>query len=142
MGSGDRGAVKKLSGAALHWLGVDRPPARPLTVDEGVADGLRRMGVSEADIEAQVQAHSAPEPTDFEVHEDCWESVLFFLRVQTQWVCRGMDGARAGLNYAGVEAAMRMDGVKRARQSALLDDLQLMERAVLKADGEQAPAQG
>ncbi|OGA98121.1 MAG: hypothetical protein A3E79_11730 [Burkholderiales bacterium RIFCSPHIGHO2_12_FULL_61_11] len=146
MGSGERSTLKKLEGAARYWLGSDKPnpKAKPLAVDEEVAQALRRVGVKEEDIEvalAQEEAEEAEESleqVDFEVHEDGWESWLFFLKVQTQWVFRGMAGDRAGLNNAAVEATMRMAGVKRARQSALLDDLQLMELAVLKADGERA----
>lgn len=141
MGVGEWGPLKKLTGAARYWLGVDKPDARPMTVDDGVAEGMRFFGVSEADIEAAQAAQAVPEVEDvFEVHEDCWESVMFFLRVQTQWVFRGMDAARSGLNNAAVEATMRMAGVKRACQNALLADLQLMELAVLKADAEKAEA--
>lgn len=114
-------------------------------VDEEAAAALRRVGVKEADIEAalaqevkaevEAEAEAEPKRDDFEVYEDCWESVLFFLKVQTQWLYVGMGG-RAGLDSTAVEATMRMTGVKRAAQAALLADLQVMEREVLKADGE------
>lgn len=109
-----------------------------MAVDDGVTAGLRRMGVSEADIEALQCEQAAPPELEFEVYEDCWESVLFFLRVQTQWVYQGLDGRRAGLNNTAVESTMRMTGVRKARQGALLDDLQEMERAVLMADAQAA----
>jgi hypothetical protein len=115
---------------------VDKPPVNPLEIDEGVADGLRRMGVSEADIEAQMRIHRAPEPQDFEVYGDCWESVLFFLTVKTQWVYEmsSMGSRRAGLNYQCVESAARMAGIRRALWPGLFADLLEMEGAVLRAD--------
>lgn len=148
-----RGALKKLVGAARHWCGADQPPDAPAAaVDENVAAGLRAMGVSAEDIAAELErqaaqteaAEQAARPlgfeADFEVHEDCWESVLFFLRVQTQWRHKGMEGRRAGLDNTAVEATMRLAGVKAKGRAALLEDLQVMEKAVLQADFEKAEA--
>lgn len=153
MGSGERGTLKKLIGAARHWLGVDKPPAKPLAMDAGVLEGLRVFGVSEADIEA-AQAHEVGEVADkvaFEVHEDAWESWLFYLKVQRQWVfvpvtrSVGMggvcvDAVRYSMNWPGVESVARMSGVRRARWAGLLDDLQLIEDAVLQGEAERASA--
>lgn len=117
-------------------------------MDEEAAQALRRVGVKEEDIEAALaqeveeETEAAPERFDFEVYEDCWEGVLLFLKVQTQWSYRGMEGQRSGLNYAAVESTMRMAGVKRVRQAGLLDDMQVMERAVLDADAERADKAG
>lgn len=112
-----------------------------MAVDEEAAEALRRVGVKEEDIEAALaqEEEAAPEPEDFEVYEDCWDSVMFFLRVRRQWLYRGMDGQRAGLNHTAVEATMRMCGVKRAAQAALLDDLQVMECEVLKGPLSERP---
>ncbi len=114
-----------------------------MAVDEEAAAALRRVGVKEADIEAalaqEAEAQEAQEPDEeFEVHEDNWQSLLFFLRVQTQWVYFGIGGSRAGLNNTAVESTMRMARVKRVDQDALLDDLQVMEREILKSDAERA----
>lgn len=148
MGKCERRTLKKLTGAARHWLGVDKPPAaKPITVDDGVASGLRAMGVSEADIEAAQAAEvtdAAPVVDGFEVYEDCWESVLFFLAVRTQWVwSSGGMGApqREGLGYPGVESAARLWGVRRALWPALFSDLWEMERVVLEAQAERNAAQ-
>lgn len=94
------------------------------------------MGVSEADIEAQMEAYKAPAAEDFEVYEDCWESVTFFLKVRTQWVYEmsSMGSRRAGLNYQCVESAARMAGIRRALWPGLFADLLEMEGAVLRAD--------
>lgn len=134
--------LKKLTEAARYWAGVDKPTAPPLVVDAGVAEGLRAFGVSEADIEAaQGGAEAAPAQADFEVYEDCWESVLFFLTVQTQWsyVSGGLSASRSGLHYPGVESGARMAGIRRSLWPGLLADVQVMERAVLAADVEMAP---
>jgi hypothetical protein len=142
---------KKLAGAALHWLGVDRPKARPLTVDDDVADGLRRLGVSEEQIEEALEVARADELEaqgyDYQVHEDCWQSVLLFLRVGTQWDWlqkakpAGMGvvmwSERAGLNYSRVESALRMGGVERSEWAGLFEDLRAMEVAVLEAEAAQ-----
>lgn len=144
MGVGQRSTLKKLKGAARHWLGEDKPPAKPITVDDDLAASARAFGATEEEIEAErkKEAQAAPEQDEFEVYEDCWESVMFFLRVQTQWVHKGMDERRAGLNNTAVESTMRMTGVKRAAQAELLEDLQVMERAVLEADAERAAKAG
>lgn len=113
-------------------------------MDANVVRGLRAMGVGQEEIEGALQAQrqqaaavAGGEP-DFEVHEDCWESVLFFLRVQTQWRYRGMEARRCALDYVAVEAAMRMSGVTRRQRAGLLDDMAVMELAVLAADHEAA----
>lgn len=53
-----------------------------------------------------------------------------FRSLQTQWQS-GMNGT-TGFNYAGVEAYMRMKGVKRKDQAELLPGLQVMEAASLR----------
>lgn len=67
-----------------------------------------------------------------------------FFDVATQWRsiaapegATGMVSAiysrivRTGFDYAGVESTLRMRGVPRRKHSALLSDLQVMERAAL-----------
>lgn len=115
-------------------------------MDEGAAEGLRKMGVPEDQIAAQLakaQADVDNPAFDFEVHEECWRSVMLFKTVSTQWVWRAHSrpagfgalvySVRTGLNYAGVESALRMGGVRRSEWPALLEDLQVMEQAVLAA---------
>jgi hypothetical protein len=143
LGNGERSTLKKLKGAARSWLGVDKPPAaKPITVDDDVAEGMRAMGASEACIEAEQKANAAAAPPvdmDFEVYEDCWESVMFFLAVQTQWVWvgGGMERPRReGLSYPGVESAARLGGVRRSLWPALFADLRVIELEVLAAQGD------
>jgi hypothetical protein len=145
-----RSTRKKLKEAARYWAGADQPKAAPaMRVDDNVAQGLRRFGMSEEDIAELLGTQTEePEVLDFEVYEDCWESVQFYLKVQTQWTFKtvGTGGGlgmlmvaqRVGLNNAAVESTMRMEAVPRRKQAALLADLRVMELAVLEADVEMA----
>lgn len=101
------------------------------------------MGVSEEDIKAmldqQASNAAAQSGQDFEIYDDNWDSWLFYLAVQTQWVyVSGMCVQRIGLNYMGVESAARMSAKPRSTWPALLADLQVIELAVLEADAEMA----
>lgn len=78
---------------------------------------------------AELAEHGASE--EFQVEPDCWETVQAFLRVQTQWRVGGMGGHPIGLDYAGVEAALRMMRVR--DKAELFDGLQVMEAAALEA---------
>lgn len=65
----------------------------------------------------------------FEVWDDCWESVLMFLRMGTDWVYAGM-GACTGMNKQTLQWYMEVFEVKEKRE--MLEDLQVMERHALK----------
>lgn len=115
-----------------------------LQVDEGVADGMRRMGFDEeaiAGARAQRVAADAETP-DFEVHEDCWENWRFFMRVQRQWVWvpvsagMGVTSVRQGLDWSGIRALVLLSRIKPARWEQLVDDLLTIEYAVLQAEQE------
>lgn len=148
MGVCERGADKKLVGAARYWLGIDDEPVPvALEVDESAAASMRAFGFSEEQIAQSRQGSGAgerPVNLDYEVHDDCWDSVMFFLKLETQWtwVSVGvpmpfgvmLKPMRSGINRTCVESEMRMRGVKRKRQAALLDDLKVMEDAVLEAE--------
>jgi hypothetical protein len=75
-----------------------------------------------------VVPESELKPADFEVWEENWEAVQMFLRCQTQWRTGGMGGA-VGLDYGAVAWLFRLHRVK--DQRALLEDLQIMEGAIL-----------
>jgi hypothetical protein len=66
---------------------------------------------------------------DCEVWEENWEAVEMFLRLQTQWRV-GMNGL-LGLDYVAAEWLFRLFSVQEPR--SLLEDLQVMEAAVLTA---------
>lgn len=73
-----------------------------------------------------------PEPIeasdDCEVWEENWPAIELFLRVQTQWRT-GMNGP-VGLDYVAVAWVLKLVA-EEATHRALLEDLQIMESAVL-----------
>jgi hypothetical protein len=67
-------------------------------------------------------------PDEFEVFEENWPVLELFLRVQTQWRI-GMSGP-VGLDYTAVAWVLKLTA-EEANHRALLEDLQIMEGAVL-----------
>jgi len=145
-----RGPRKKLEAAALHWLGKGATKPQPIQVDDSVAAGMRVFGASDeaiAKARAEIQSGADDPGADavFEVHEDAWESWRFFLRVQRQWLfvpvtrAVGMGGVvvdaqRMSLNWSGVRSMVMLTGVKKKHWSGLVDDLLVIESAVLGAE--------
>jgi hypothetical protein len=84
------------------------------------------MGLPEEQI-AEITAQEGS--NDFEVLPENWEAVQMFLRCQTQWRTGGMGGL-VGLDYGAVAWLLRLYRAK--DQRALLEDLQVMETAVLE----------
>ena len=68
------------------------------------------------------------DPDLFEVWEENWQVLEIFLKVQTQWRV-GMGGL-IGLDYSAVAWVLKLV-VPEDQHLTLLDDLQIMERAVL-----------
>ena len=66
-----------------------------------------------------------------EIWPDQVPVVNLFSSVLTQW--RMGPTGPVGLDYAGVEATMRMKMVPSKERGAMLDDLRVMERAALAA---------
>lgn len=94
--------------------------------------GLQRMGCDVGELVPE----TAPGRSQgvYEVWEENWVSLDFFLDVQSQWVWSGgLNAQRTGLNYAGCESAARGLGLKWRER---LPDLKLMERAVLQGEHE------
>ena len=132
-----QGINKKLEEAARWWAG-DRPaPAARLQHGTAVLDGLIADSAPDDVIEAvRARIEQAATPDEdtadaFEVFSENWDSVLFFLRVGTQWnAISGMERVHwLGLNYAGVETRMPKSKKKRKK---LWDDLQIMEATALE----------
>ena len=71
---------------------------------------------------------AASDPDLFEVWEENWQALGIFLKVQTQWRV-GMAGL-IGLDYSAVAWVLKLVASE-DQHLALLDDLQIMERAVL-----------
>jgi hypothetical protein len=85
--------------------------------------------VDETEADAAALGIVMPEqpPEDFEVWEENWPVVEMFLRAQTQW--RTTMNGLLGLDYGAVAWLLRLYEVE--DQRALLEDLQVMEAAVL-----------
>jgi hypothetical protein len=64
-----------------------------------------------------------------EIWDDCWESVMMFLRMGTDWVYAGM-GSCTGMNKQTLQWYMDVFAVANKRE--MLEDLQVMERHALK----------
>jgi hypothetical protein len=64
-----------------------------------------------------------------EIWDDCWESVMMFLRMGTDWVYAGM-GSCTGMNKQTLQWYMDVFAVDNKRD--MLEDLQVMERHALK----------
>ncbi len=85
------------------------------------------MDETEADAAALGIVMPEQPPEDFEVWEENWPVVEMFLRAQTQW--RTTMNGLLGLDYGAVAWLLRLYEV--TDQRALLEDLQVMEAAVL-----------
>jgi hypothetical protein len=70
----------------------------------------------------------ASDPDLFEVWGENWQALEIFLKVQTQWRV-GMGGL-IGLDYSAVAWVLKLVASEDQHLN-LLDDLQIMERAVL-----------
>ena len=79
----------------------------------------------------EARRRAQPEEDVCWVYEENWQSVLFFFALQTQWKIGGMGGY-IGLDYAGVEAAMRLNEIPRSKRKALFADIHIMEAAAMK----------
>ena len=66
--------------------------------------------------------------TDFGVWEENAETIVMFMRLQTQW--RVVEGAFLGLNYQSAEFLFKIHSV--ADPAAMMNDLQAMEMAALQ----------
>ena len=132
-----QGINKKLEEAARWWAGDRHASAARLQHGTAVLDGLIADSAPEDVIEAvRARIEQAATPDEdtadaFEVFSENWDSVLFFLRVGTQWnAIGGMERVHwLGLNYAGVKARMPKSKKKRKK---LWDDLQIMEATALE----------
>jgi Phage related hypothetical protein (DUF1799) len=110
-------------------------------LDDSAAD-LAALGVSAEQIalmQAAMETDDAPdEPEeDFDVEPDNWDAVRVFLACDTQWRV-GPMGVVLGLDYAGMEAAMRMMGMPCT--PALFAQLRTLEIGALNALPTPSPA--
>ena len=69
-----------------------------------------------------------PKPVVYEVIEEAWPAVSFFLSIQTQW--RTDSGVLIGLDYNAVQWMMELLEVKKPVE--MMNDLQIIEAKVLE----------
>jgi hypothetical protein len=99
-----------------------------------VVDALSAFGARPEDLK---RAEELRADGPYEVFPENWRALQLFLALATQWrICAlsTMAGAhlvQTGLDYAAVEPAMRLLGVKRHRRAALFRQIQMMESAAL-----------
>lgn len=92
------------------------------------------MAGAPPDVIAAARKQQQPSIHDFYVWPENWDSLDFFIQLNTQWnVVSGMGGERvSGLNYQAVEAMMRIKSIPRNKKESLFNDLRLMENAALE----------
>jgi len=98
---------------------------------------MEAFGAPPEEIEKARQAaggSQADESGYFEVWPENWPTFKFFDSLVSQWVMApaGDRLIYVGLNYQGVESAMRMKRISAAQRQRMFDDLQKMEQAALK----------
>lgn len=126
---------KKLADAARHWAAGGAAESEDASGggDEWKEE-LRSFGATEAAIEAAFRDRdeSAGDEDTFEIWQENNAALEIFLSLRTQWrMVAGMGGAYVqGLDYAGVEALLRLKRVP--NRTELFEDLQLMEEAALE----------
>jgi len=115
----------KLKSAVEYWAKGGKK-VEDKSADDAAAFGLKP------------QRQAAPEEEHFEVWEENWESLMMFLRMQTQW--NVTMGGYVGLRYEvllGAGGLMSLYDVDNPR--GLLEDIQVMEATALaelnKKDG-------
>lgn len=91
--------------------------------DDSAAD-LAAFGAPPEVVDA---AAGNPEDRFFGVWEDNAETMMMFLRLQTQW--HVINRAFIGLNYQSVEFLFKILAIE--NQSGVMEDLQAMELAAL-----------
>jgi len=98
--------------------------------DDDLVEELKAWGVDPKTIaEYRAQQQRAAEEADFDVLEELWPPIEFYLRCRTQWVHAGMDGVKVGLNYGGVRLVMETYGY----DARAFEGLQIIEEAALNA---------
>ncbi len=91
--------------------------------EDEVVDALAAFGL---------QAEETLEIDDkFALWPECVDVFKLWQAVQTQWRTGGMGGA-TGLDYAGVEACMKLRGIRNKDRTELFNGLQVMEQATLQ----------
>lgn len=120
---------KKLRQAAVVWARAiigDDDRSRSAAFDDELAAQFASMG-------ARLPDEAIEEEQDFEVAPENVEVLLLFLKLRTQW-CFERSEKRlfwTGLDYAAVDALLRLTVAKRKKRMRLFEVLREMESAAL-----------
>lgn len=89
------------------------------------------LGADPKSIEIARKQHGASQ--DFEVYEENWETLMFFISLDTQWnILGGMSGAfYIGIPAPNIEAEMNLQEIPQEKRKQLRYELKLMEREAL-----------
>jgi len=121
------GSQKKVWPGGLVEIATWLHGKREVKDDDLIAE-LKAWGVDPKTIaEYREQQQRAVEEADFELIEELWPPVEFYLRCGTQWVHAGMEGIKVGLDYGGVRLVMETYGY----DARAFEGLQIIERAAL-----------
>lgn len=98
---------------------------------------MRGFGASAEELEkAEALMQKAQDAEVCDVWPENWPVLMFFLKVQMQWMRAGMDGRRVCLNWPGVQVVAGALGQRGKAWREMVEALLVIERAVLEADAE------
>lgn len=89
------------------------------------------MGITLGGELAEEAEAAEAEPDQFAVLPENWEAVQIFLRCCRQWLSRGMEGKREGLDVQAVVSVISLYQLPPAEQLERLDQVQLIELGAL-----------
>jgi hypothetical protein len=131
LGKPDQGQSKKLEAAARFWAGERTQPVGHL--DEHVIQGLISAGAPDDVIELARSKIKSGSVERFEVYEENWETVLFFLALKGQWrVISGMSVFYQDIDHTAIFHTMEMLGTPKRQRKQLFLDVKLMAAAALE----------
>jgi len=101
---------------------VDPDGDEPAPSDQ-ITEALAALGL-QADGDLEVEEV-------FELWPENVKAFNYWRSVQTQWMFTGM-GVATGLNYAGIESDMNMNGIRKKDRPELFAAVKVMEAAALR----------
>lgn len=115
-----RGAAGKLTAAVRHWL--DGGDSRDDTDQALAAFGLMQEGGTEV--------LDAP----FRVYATNWTTLTIYWATWNQWkkIASAANIVRDGIDWAQVEAALKLSGIKRCEWPMIFEGLRAMETETLE----------
>lgn len=106
-----------------------------IRIDDDVISGLIQANAPPEVIEAARRNSEGSDIQECEVWKDNKLSVLFFLKIDTQWIVSPVGGYVC-LNYESVKSVMWIRDMRRRTRVRILNDLQIIEKTILKIQSE------